>query len=421
MLLYNFFGQNNHKKSFFFAYMQNLLYLCTQIIFCVIVRIGILGTTWPYRGGLAAFNERLAHQFIAEGKEVEIFTFTLQYPDFLFPGKTQYSDDPKPADLSITRTMNSINPFSWFKTARLIRRAHIDVLVIKFWIPLMAPCLGTIARLCRRHGIRVVSVLDNVIPHEPHFWDKWLIRYFVRSIDRFIAMSESVRQDCLRFLPADKQDRVALSPHPLYDNFGQAVPKDEARKTLDLPVDKTLLLFFGFIRDYKGLDLLMRAYAKALKRVQNTEYRVQNDLLLVVAGEFYNNAQQYSDLEQELGLKGKITWHTSFIPDDRVRYYFSAADLIVQPYKTATQSGVTQIAYHFEKPMLVTNVGGLAEIVPDGKVGYVCDVNEDAVADALCRFADIDPARREQAFRANIQKEKQKYAWSNMTKLITKI
>lgn len=339
---------------------------------------------------------------MAEGHEVEIFTFTLQYPDFLFPGKTQYSDAPEPADLSITRTMNSINPFSWFSTARKIQKAKIDLLVIKFWIPLMAPCLGTIARLCRRKGIRVVSILDNVIPHEPHFWDKWLIRYFVRSVDRFIAMSESVQKDCLAFRP---KGPVMLNPHPLYDNFGQAVPKDKARQQLNLPQDKTILLFFGFIRDYKGLDLLMKAYKKA--------YR--DDLLLVVAGEFYNNGAQYNELEKALGLAGQIEWRTDFIPDDQVRYYFSAADLIVQPYKTATQSGVTQIAYHFDRPMLVTNVGGLAEIVPNGKVGYVCEVNENDVAEAISSFAQMNTKERDELFLPNIQTQKQKYAWSAMT------
>ena len=369
------------------------------------MRIGIAGTAWPYRGGLAAFNERLARQFIAEGHEVKIFTFSMQYPDFLFPGKTQYSDAPRPEELSISRTINSVNPFSWFKTARAIRKAGIDILVIKFWIPLMAPCLGTVARLARRKGIRVVSILDNVIPHEPHFWDKWLIRYFIRSVDSFIAMSESVREDCLKFLPASRHDVVTLSPHPLYDNFGEAVTKTDARSFLGLPQDKTILLFFGFIRDYKGLDLLMKAYKKAYTK----------DLLLVVAGEFYNNAQQYSELEKELGLEGTIEWRTDFIPDDKVRYYFSAADLIVQPYKTATQSGVTQIAYHFERPMLVTRVGGLAEIVPNGKVGYVCEVNEDEIAEAIRSFAAMDTKQRDASFRKNIQNEKQKYAWSAMT------
>lgn len=397
------------------------------------MNIALLGTAYPYRGGLAAFNERLARQFMAEGHDVQIFTFTMQYPDFLFPGKTQYSDSPAPKDLKITRTMNSIAPWSWWKTARLLKKAKIDVLVIKFWIPLMAPCLGTIARLARRQGIQVVSVLDNVIPHEQHFWDKWLIRYFIRSVDRFVAMSESVRQDCLKFLPdrprqsrskskdryaqRQKTDLVTLSPHPLYDNFGEAVEKRKAREELGLPGDKTILLFFGFIRDYKGLDVLMRAYAEAIE-TKDERQKTKDKLLLVVAGEFYNNGEQYKLLEQELGLEGTIAWHTDFIPDERVRLYFSAADMIVQPYKTATQSGVTQIAYHFERPMLVTNVGGLAEIVPNGKVGYVCPVDEHAIAEALVQFAEMPAEEREKQFGENIKKEKQKYAWSVMTAAI---
>lgn len=379
------------------------------------MRIGILGTTWPYRGGLTAFNERLARQFASEGNEVEIFTFTMQYPDFLFPGKTQYSDDPKPEDLHITRTMNSIGPLSWLRTARAIKQAGVELLVVKFWIPLMAPCLGTIARLCRRKGIKVVSILDNVIPHEPHFWDRWLIRYFIGSVDRFVAMSASVQEDCRRFLPASGKDRVVLSPHPLYDNFGEAVEKSAARQALGLPEDKTILLFFGFIRDYKGLDLLMRAYHEVLK---NRKPEGGDDLLLVVAGEFYNNAGKYKELEEALGLQGKIEWRTDFIPDERVRFYFSAADLIVQPYKSATQSGVTQIAYHFERPMLVTKVGGLAEIVPDGKTGYVCEVDEASVADAIGRFAQMRKEERDALFLPNIQKEKEKYAWNKMTEVI---
>ena len=341
---------------------------------------------------------------MAEGHEVEILTFTLQYPDFLFPGKTQYTDEPAPADLKITRVMNSVNPFSWWKAARLLRRIKPDVMVVKFWIPLMAPCLGTIARLARRQGIHVVSILDNVIPHEPHFWDKWLIRYFVRSIDHFVAMSDSVKRDCERFLPRTTKARVMLCPHPLYDNFGQPVPQAEAQQQLGLNPDYRYLLFFGFIRDYKGLDLLMHAFADPRLR----HYRVK----LIVAGEFYNNAEQYAQLEKQLGLEDEIVWHTQFIPNDQVRIYFSAADLIVQPYKTATQSGVTQVAYHFSKPMLVTNVGGLAEIVPHGKVGYVTPVDAKAVADALVDFCSDDNKLR---FAQNIETEKKKYAWSRMT------
>ena len=371
------------------------------------MRIVILGTAYPYRGGLAAFNERLAKEALANGDQVEVLTFTMQYPDFLFPGKTQYSDDPAPKDLSIRRVMNSINPLSWIRTGQMIRRMKPDLLIIKFWIPLMAPCLGTIARIAKRGGVRVVSVLDNVIPHEPKPWDGVLIRYFIRSVDGFVTMSESVRQDCRRFISKKHPKRVELCPHPLYDNFGEIVDKTEARKQLGLPETGKILLFFGFIRDYKGLDLLLRAYADA--RLQNEQVH------LVVAGEFYNNSEKYYALEKELGLKQPVIWRTEFIPDEQVRVYFSAADLIVQPYKTATQSGVTQIAYHFRKPMLVTNVGGLAEIVPNGKVGYVTAVDPQAIADALADFCAREDS---ECFRAGIEEERQKYSWSRMLQTI---
>ncbi len=375
------------------------------------MRIVILGTAYPYRGGLAAFNERLAHEALAAGDAVEILTFTLQYPDFLFPGKTQYSEDPAPADLSIRCVMNSVNPLSWVRTGRLIRRMHPDLLIIKFWIPLMAPCLGTIARIAKRGGrTRVVSVLDNVIPHEPKPWDSLLIRYFIRSEDGFVAMSESVRKDCLRFIGSKHSKNVALCPHPLYDNFGEAVDKQEACRQLGLPEEGTILLFFGFIRDYKGLDLLLRAYAD--KRLQNERVH------LVVAGEFYNNSEKYYALEKELGLSQPVIWRTAFIPDEQVRLYFSAADLIVQPYKTATQSGVTQIAYHFRKPMLVTNVGGLAEIVPNGKVGYVTEVDPQAIADAMADFCSREDP---ECFRTGIEEERKKYAWSRMLQTIKSV
>lgn len=373
------------------------------------MHIVILGTAWPYRGGLSAFNERLARQFMAEGHEVDIVTFTMQYPGFLFPGKSQYSDDPQPKELRIHRLMNSISPFSWYRTAKKICAMNADMVVVKFWIPLMAPCLGTIARLVRRKGVRVVSILDNVIPHEPKPWDRLLIRYFVGSVDRFVAMSESVLHDCEQF---DTRKPKTLCPHPLYDNFGPKVDKREARKQLGLEQQYTYLLFFGFIRDYKGLDLLLNAFARFKHQP------AARNVKLIVAGEFYNNADQYYTLERELGLQTEVLWHTNFIPDENVKLYFCAADLIVQPYKTATQSGVTQIAYHFEKPMLVTDVGGLAEIVPDGKVGYVCHVDAESVAEALTRFAQLTEQERDSQFEENIRVEKAKYAWSNMTKAV---
>ncbi|MBQ9477135.1 MAG: glycosyltransferase [Bacteroidales bacterium] len=366
------------------------------------MKITILGTAHPYRGGLAVYNERLARELIAEGHQVNIVTFKLQYPSFLFPGKTQYSTEPAPEDLAITREMNSINPFNWIAVGRRIRRDAPDLLVIKYWLPYMAPCLGSIARIVRRNRkTRVVTILDNLIPHEKRPGDTLLSRYFCGSVDRFVAMSRSVLKDVDQF---DTRKSRAFHPHPLYDNFGAALPREEACRQLGLDPAKTILLFFGLIRDYKGLDLLLDAYAALPDRS-----RAQ----LVVAGEFYSNGEKYHQQAQALGIDGEVVWKTDFVPDSQVRLYFCAADLIVQPYKSATQSGVTQIAYHFDRPMLVTRVGGLAEIVPDGRVGYVVEPAAAAITPALEHFLTQRPD-----FSEGLAEEKKKYSWSGMAAAI---
>ena len=371
------------------------------------MKIVILGTAWPYRGGLAVYNERLAREFAAEGNDVTIYTFTLQYPSFLFPGKTQYSTEAAPSDLKIVRSLNSINPLSWGKTGRAIRALQPDILIIKFWLPFMAPCLGRVARIVKRGGkTKVVSILDNIIPHEHRPGDRLFGRYFTRSVDGFVAMSDSVLEDLNQF---DTVKPRVFCRHPLYDNFGAKASREEALKFLGLDSKQRYMLFFGLIRDYKGLDLLLKAYADSRFRKMNVK--------LIVAGEFYSGSEKYFEMEKELGLEGMIVWKSDFVPDSEVRYCFGAADIIVQPYKSATQSGVTQIAYHFEKPMLVTNVGGLAEIVPDGKVGYVVEPDSAQIADALVDF--FENSRQEQ-FTEGILTEKKQYAWSNMTRSVRK-
>jgi len=369
------------------------------------MKVLILGTAHPYRGGIAAFNERLAKQFQDEGHEVIIYTFTLQYPSFLFPGKTQYSSDEKPDKLNIKRKINSINPLNWIKIGLEIKKMAPDLVVMKYWIPSMAPCLGTISKIIRKNKFtKVISVLDNIIPHEKRLGDRILSSYFVKSVDGFVAMSKSVLNDVNVF---DQDKPKILSPHPLYDNFGPSMSKAEAAKKLNLPEEDKYMLFFGFIRDYKGLDLLLKAFAD--KRFRDTNIK------LIVAGEFYNNSESYFKLEKDLGLSGDVLWHNNFIPDNEVGYYFNLADIIVQPYITATQSGVTQIAYHFEKPMLVTNVGGLAEIVPNGKVGYVVEKDINEISEKLRDFFNND---RENEFKEGIKLEKAKYSWENMTKAV---
>lgn len=369
------------------------------------MKIIIVGTTYPFRGGLAAYNERLAREYIAQGHEVEIYTFSLQYPSFLFPGKTQLSAEKAPEDLIIHQTINSIDPLSWIKTGRELNRKAPDKVIFCYWMAFMAPCFGTIARYVKSAQTIRVGLIHNMIPHEPSILDKLFPRYFVSGMDGFVAMAESVKQDIEHF--DSKRKTIAVSPHPIYDHYGQKIDKREAIEKLKLSQDYSYLLFFGFIRHYKGLELLLEAFADDRLR----QYPVK----LIVAGEFYENPEPYHELIAKLKLEKHIVLRTEFIPDTEVRDYFCAADLVAQPYRNATQSGVSQIAYHFETPMLVTDVGGLAEIVPHGKVGYVVDVEPQKIADAL---VDFYAKQKAELFIKNIQTEKLKYAWSKMTAAI---
>ncbi len=327
------------------------------------MKITILGPAHPYRGGLASIMEIMARTFQRRGDEVDIKTFTLQYPSLLFPGESQTVATPPPADLRICRCVNTMNPLNWVRVGRRIRRERPDFVLMKYWTPFMAPCFGTIARIARGNGhTKVLCQIDNVEPHEHHLTDKPFNRYYLHSVDGFVYMSEQVHSELRAYSDAP----ALFSPHPLFENFGERVERSEACVRLGLDPANRYVLFFGLIRDYKGLDLLLDAWAQ-LRRAGRTEGR-----RLIVAGEFYTAREPYLNRIADNGLQDEVLLHDRFIPDDDVKYYFSAADFVVQPYKTATQSGVTQIAYQFCVPMVVTTVGGLAEIVPDGRVGYVC-------------------------------------------------
>lgn len=372
------------------------------------MNIIICGTAYPYRGGLASYNERLAKQFINEGNSVRILTFALQYPGFLFPGKTQYSNGPAPEGLVIDRVVNSVNPLNWISVGLKVKKQRPDILIIKYWMPFMAPCFGTIARIAKSNGhTKVLCIFDNVVPHEKRPGDVLLTRYFTGSIDGAIVMSGAVRSD-LNLFRTDIP--VKLNPHPLFDNFGMPVEREVALTRLGLDSESKYLLFFGFVRSYKGLDLLIEAFSGTKNKIRN--------LKLVIAGEFYEDEKPYKELVEKHGMGDEIIFFDRFINDDEVNLFFSIADLVVLPYKSATQSGVTQIAYHFEKPMLVTDVGGLSEIVADGKCGYVVKPDPGLISESIIDF--FENGRKEQ-FTAGIKEEKKKFAWSNLTSAITDV
>lgn len=362
-------------------------------------KVIIIGPAHPYRGGIANFNNSLADAFFKNGDDVEILSFKLQYPSFLFPGKTQFESSDPPKNIKIKSIINSINPFNWFNVAREINRKNPDFVIIRYWLPFMGPCLGSIARLLNKK-IKILAITDNIIPHEKRFGDFFLTKYFVSSCDAFVTLSASVLEDLTHFT---KSKNKKFTPHPIYDTFGEKIDKSVAKKNLELNINDKYLLFFGFVRKYKGLDLMLHAMSD--QRIKELGVK------LIVAGEFYDNIDFYLDLINELDIDSNIILKSDFIEERDVKNYFCASDMITQTYRTATQSGVTQIAYHFERPMLVTDVGGLAEIVPHKKVGYVTTQEPKIIADAI---VDFYTNNRELDFEKNTKTEKLKFSWQNL-------
>jgi glycosyltransferase involved in cell wall biosynthesis len=366
----------------------------------------ILGPAHPLRGGgLTTFNHRLARAFIQEGYDCHIYSFSLQYPSFLFPGSSQFTDEPAPEGLTIHSRVNSINPVNWWLVGEELRRRRPDIIVVRYWLPLMGPALGTILRRVRRNKhTRIIALTDNVIPHERRPGDLPFTKYFLKSCDAFITMSEKVMSDLRQF---EKEKPALQVPHPLYDNFGEPVSTSAARTVLrqrGLKAEDTdrILLFFGFIRKYKGLDLLLEAMADERVRAAGIK--------LLVAGEFYEDERSYREQIDRLGIGDRLLLRTDFIPDQDVKYYLSAADVVVQPYRNATQSGVTPLAYHFGKPMIVTDVGGLPALVPHERVGLVVRPEVKTLADGVLRFFELGADH----FIPHLRTEREKYSWSKL-------
>ncbi|MFP5042000.1 glycosyltransferase [Parasediminibacterium sp. JCM 36343] len=371
----------------------------------------IIGPAHPLRGGLASFDERLARQFQQQGFDTTIYTFSLQYPGFLFPGTTQYSSEPKPTDINIKVCINSVNPLNWLKVGNELRKRKPAIIVIRYWLPFMGPCLGTILRCAKLNKTtKVVAIADNVIPHEKRPGDTLFTKYCFKTVDAFVTMSEKVLADLKTFAKKPAQQIV----HPLYDNFGEGLPKAEARQHLGIPAEENVILFFGFIRKYKGLDLLLQAMQILKAHQQNGQFK---GCKLLVAGEYYEDRKLYDDLIKELAIEDQLILRTDFISDSEVRFYLSAADFVIQPYRNATQSGVTPLSYHFEKPMLVTNVGGLPALVPDGKVGLVAEPNPEAIAAKIEELYQLGEAH----FLPHLQTEKLKYSWKILVDTIVRL
>ena len=365
------------------------------------MRIAYLSTFYPFRGGIAQFNASLYREFEKE-HDVKAFTFSRQYPNFLFPGKTQYvANDEKADHIPSIALLDSINPISYYTTARTIKKFNPDLLIMKFWMTFFGPSLGTVAKLMPASS-KIVTIADNVIPHEKRFFDKPFAKYFIRQNHGFIAMSDTVKRDLLSLAP---HAEILRKDHPLYDHFGEKVDKMDARNLLKILPDKKTILFFGFIRDYKGLDILIKAF-----NLLDASYQ------LVIAGEPYGSFEKYEALIKELKNKNQVFVFNDYIRDEQVPLFFSASDVCLLPYTSATQSGITSISYHFDLPIIATNVGGLKESIIHNETGLIVQYCEpEAIAGSIQDFFNLNLTL---TFRAGIQQIKKNLSWAGFAKAL---
>lgn len=370
------------------------------------MKILLFGPAYPLRGGMAHFIALMFTHLVKRGHDVEIINFTRQYPDLLFPGKTQKESGEGGIPVPSTPLIDSINPLNWLKHGLQLRKRNADLVISTFWLPFFGPSSGTLHKLLRNRRTKTLTLLHNVIPHERRIGDIAFTKYLLRHTDYFIVLSSSVEKDLKSLVAAP---RYKMVPHPVYESFGNNIPQEDARKTLSI-TSPNVLLFFGYIRRYKGLDVLLRALREALKTI---------DVFLIVAGEFYEDEQLHRETIQKLDLSGHVSIVSEYIPNEKVKQYFSAADCVVLPYLSATQSGIAQIAYNFSTPVIATNVGGLAEVVRNEVTGIVVEPgNVSSLAAAIVRFFQ---ERLSGKFAAGIEEEKKKYSWDNLIDAIEEL
>jgi len=358
-------------------------------------RIWIVGPGYPLRGGPALLNENFCKELSKQGHQTKIISYSLQYPSLFFPGTSQFDTSREKPDTEVVSIINTINPLSWFRAAHYINSGHPDIVIFRYWLPFFAPALGTIARRLNKK-ICCLALADNIIPHERRPGDMLFTKYFLRSMDGVLCMSKKVEEDLMKFSFADKPHIRVY--HPLYETYPPPADSVSARKELGLPLDKKIILFFGLIRKYKGLHLLLEA-------IREDEH---SDRLLLVAGDFYEKKETYDPLLSELVNKGKVIVHDRFVPDSKIHLYFSSANVCVQPYLNATNSGVSMISYFYGLPVIVTRVGGLPEVVEEGVSGLLCEPNPVSLKKTIDRYFEQE---LEKKIRKSIPEFRKKFSW----------
>ncbi|MBK8551106.1 MAG: glycosyltransferase [Ignavibacteria bacterium] len=376
------------------------------------MKIVIVGTAYPMRGGIAQFNS-LLYKYLSADNDVKMFSFRRQYPEILFPGKTQFEQGEPAYKIPDDRNVicvDSVNPYNWISTGIKIAQEKPDLIIFKYWLPFFAPCFAVISYMAKKYSnTKVLFICDNVIPHEKRFGDNFFTKLAFGQVDYFVVMSRTVEEDLKKF---NQGKPYKLIQHPVYNMFGDKVSKEEAKEFIfkEYSIDvrnENVILFFGFIRKYKGLNYLIEAMPGILKKV---------NLKLLVVGEFYDDSNKYMEQIKNLKLDESISVVSDFVPDSNVKYFFSACDVVVLPYSDATQSGIIQIAYHYDKPVIATDVGGLAEVVRNNETGFLIKPKDaNAISDAVIKFYE---EKLEDKFSNNAKEEKKKFSWEEFTSKI---
>ncbi len=372
------------------------------------MKIALVSVAPPYRGGIS-LNSALLARYLSKSHNITVYNFIRQYPDFLFPGKTQYEEGEPAVPISTIRVIDSVNPLSWFRTANHIIRENPEILIIRYWHPFFAPAYRIIAARVRHKlpAVRIIAVCDNIVPHESHWYDNLLTKWFFRKVDAYIVMSSEVENDLKSLVTKPVYRKIF---HPVYHVFGEIKNQSEARNRLGI-YSRHVILYFGLVRDYKGMDTLIRA-AGILKNELE-------DFTIIAVGEAYGKAEKYNELIRRLDVGDVFRWVNEYTPDNEVKWYFSAADVVALPYRTATQSGIVPIAYHFNRPVVVTRVGGLPEVVDDGVTGFIVPPdNPEMLAEKLKTGCETGEFLR---MSKNIPRFKEKFSWENFVIAIEKL
>lgn len=368
------------------------------------MNIVVIGPYFPYRGGISDTNQELCETLNKLGHNVNVISFKLLYPSLLFPGRTQFYKENSKQDIKSKRLINSINPFNWINNSRVINDLNPELVISTYWTPFLAPCLSFINNTINKNILKI-GIVHNAYPHEKNIFQKKLFKIYLKSINKIITLSKNINNQINEISKSKK--KIVLF-HPIPKKFGKPIKKQIAKKKIGLKKDYNYLLFFGLIRKYKGLDILIESMSEIIKK--------RNDVKLLIVGENYESIIKYKKLIKKNNLENCISFINHFISEQEIKYWFCSSELVIQPYKKASQSGITPLSFQFETPTVCTNISGLSEYIIDNKDGFLSNPNSNDLAKKILMALNSDLT----LIKKEIRNKKEKLTWNNFVSNLLK-